>query len=148
MAPEQFQGMISKEGDQYALGCIAYELVTGHRPFSAPDFLSLGFKHLSEQSIPPRHYTPSVPAALEAAILKAMAKQRNDRYTTISDFLKEFLGNALCTEERGVRQKNDGHPITRNAYMNNTSATAARDLTRYNLKTLLWLHSHYIFFWR
>jgi serine/threonine protein kinase len=35
MAPEQFQGVISKEGDQYALGCIAYELVTGHRPFSA-----------------------------------------------------------------------------------------------------------------
>src|SRR5437899_6678318 len=80
MAPEQFQGVISKEGDQYALGCIAYELVTGHRPFSAPDFLSMGFKHLSEQPIPPRHYTPSVPAALEAAILKTMAKQRNDRY--------------------------------------------------------------------
>ena len=90
MAPEQFQGVISKEGDQYALGCIAYELVTGHRPFSAPDFLSLGFKHLSEQPIPPRQYTPLVPAAIEAAILKAMAKQRQDRYATISDFLADF----------------------------------------------------------
>ena len=90
MAPEQFQGVISKEGDQYALGCIAYELVTGHRPFSAPDFISLGFKHLSEQPISPRQYTPLVPAVVEAAILKAMAKQRNDRYTTISDFLADF----------------------------------------------------------
>jgi len=36
MAPEQFQGQISKEVDQYALGCIAYELVTGQRLFSAP----------------------------------------------------------------------------------------------------------------
>jgi serine/threonine protein kinase len=35
MAPEQFQGVVSKESDQYALGCIAYEMLTGHQAFTA-----------------------------------------------------------------------------------------------------------------
>lgn len=87
MAPEMFQGIISKEGDQYALGCIAYELVTGHLPFTAPDFLSMGFKHLTEQPTLPTRHNPQVPAATEAAILKAMAKQRSERHADIPAFL-------------------------------------------------------------
>src|SRR2546421_6742107 len=51
MAPEQFQGQVSKESDEYSLACIAYELVTGHQPFIANDFYALGFKHLTEQPI-------------------------------------------------------------------------------------------------
>ncbi|HEY3992253.1 MAG TPA: protein kinase [Ktedonobacteraceae bacterium] len=91
MAPEHFRGVISKEGDQYSLGCVAYELMTGHLPFNAPDFLSLGFKHMNEQPIPPTRYNPSLPVAIEAAILKAMARQRNERYPTIPAFLTALL---------------------------------------------------------
>jgi len=80
MAPEQFQGTISKEGDQYALGCIAYELVTGCLPFNAPDFLSMGFKHLTEQPLAPTEFNPQLPSAIEAAILKAMDKRRTKRH--------------------------------------------------------------------
>jgi serine/threonine protein kinase len=87
MAPEQFQGVISKEGDQYALGCIAYELVTGRLPFTAPDFYSMGFQHLSEQPIPPTQLNPQLPSTWEAVILKAMAKQRTQRHANIPAFL-------------------------------------------------------------
>ncbi len=87
MAPEQFQGIISKEGDQYALGCIAYELVTGHLPFTAPDFLSMGFKHLTEPPPAPTQHNPQIPLATEAAILKALSKQRTERHADISAFL-------------------------------------------------------------
>src|SRR5579872_3789795 len=59
MAPEQFQGKISKESDQYALGCIAYELVTGRTPFTAPDFFALGFRHISAEPVPPRQFNPN-----------------------------------------------------------------------------------------
>ncbi|MGH2496830.1 MAG: serine/threonine protein kinase [Ktedonobacteraceae bacterium] len=92
MAPEQFQGIISKESDQYALGCIAYELVTGQPPFNAPDFFALGFRHMSATPVPPRQINPKLPEYIEQAILKALAKQRNERHTDIRAFI-----NALST---------------------------------------------------
>jgi len=87
MAPEQFRGSISKEGDQYALGCIAYELYTGRLPFTAPDFFALGFKHMSEVPLAPTQLNLLMPRSAEQAILKAMAKQRADRHADISAFL-------------------------------------------------------------
>lgn len=88
MAPEQFRGQISKECDQYALGCIAYELFTGRTPFTAPDFFSLGFKHLMEAPVSPATCNPRIPAHIEQAILKALAKQRTERYPTIRAFIE------------------------------------------------------------
>ncbi len=94
MAPEQFQGMVSKESDQYALGCIAYELLTGRQPFSAPDFISMGFKHITEQPLAPTHLNPHVSLSLEQVILKAMAKQRADRYANVSSFISALQSAA------------------------------------------------------
>src|SRR5438270_261186 len=53
MAPEQFHGEISQKSDQYALGCIAYELMTGQKAFTAPNDLAVGFKHLYEYPLAP-----------------------------------------------------------------------------------------------
>ena len=61
MAPEQFQGTLSQQGDQYALGCIAYELFTGHMPFTAPDFFAMGFKHLTDKPVAPTQLNPAIP---------------------------------------------------------------------------------------
>ncbi len=91
MSPEQFQGHVSKESDQYSLACIAYELVTGHQPFIEKDFYALGFKHLTENPIPPTQLNPYLPVALEQVILKAMAKQRANRYPDISSFIGAFV---------------------------------------------------------
>src|SRR6266566_5022143 len=87
MAPEQFEGNISKECDQYALGCIAYELFTGRRPFIASSYVAFLYKHVMEVPTPPTHYNPQLPEHIEQAILKAMAKQRGDRYSDISAFI-------------------------------------------------------------
>ncbi len=87
MAPEQFRGTISKESDQYALACIAYELVTGRQPFTATDFFSLGYKHMSETPIAPCQLNLLVTRPVESAILRAMAKQRNDRFPDIAAFM-------------------------------------------------------------
>lgn len=93
MAPEQFQGTVSKEGDQYALGCIAYELFTGHVPFSAPDFFAMGFKHLSDQPVAPTRFNPALPVHIERAILKAMAKKRGERHADVRAFLTALHGS-------------------------------------------------------
>src|SRR5439155_9312787 len=87
MAPESFRGSVSKQGDQYTLGCIAYELLTGRVPFTAPDFFALGFKHMSETPFPPTQLNLLVPRWLEQAVLKAMAKQRTDRHLDMAAFL-------------------------------------------------------------
>ena len=73
MAPEQFQGEVSKKSDQYSLGCIAYELLTGQRPFEAPNNYAMGYKHVHEQPIPPTQLNPNLPEYIEQALLKAMA---------------------------------------------------------------------------
>jgi serine/threonine protein kinase len=92
MAPEQFQGTVSQEGDQYALGCIAYELFTGHAPFTAPDFFAMGFKHLTDRPVDPTQLNPTLPKHIEQAVLKAMAKQRGDRHPDVRAFIVALHG--------------------------------------------------------
>jgi len=88
MAPEQFRGIISKESDQYGLGCIAYELFTGSKPFNAPDFFALGYKHLTEYPIAPTQFNPQLPKYIEQAIFKAIMKERADRHIDCSAFIR------------------------------------------------------------
>jgi HEAT repeat protein len=94
MAPEQFQGIISRKSDQYALGCIAYELFTGHKPFTASNFAAFMFKHLTENPIAPRQLNPQLPIHIEQAILKSIAKEQGERHTDIFAFI-----SALHTHE-------------------------------------------------
>src|SRR2546423_3366293 len=91
MAPERFQGSVAKESDQYALGCIAYELFTGKTPFSATDFFAMGFEHLTKQPVAPTQLNPHLPAHIEHAILKALAKHRGDRHADVKAFIMALL---------------------------------------------------------
>lgn len=97
MAPEQFQGKISKECDQYALGCIAYELFTGQQPFNAPDFVSMAFKHMTEMPPSPHQFNPNIPPHAANAILKAIAKNRTDRYPSVQAFIQALLDDPNAT---------------------------------------------------
>jgi serine/threonine protein kinase len=88
MSPEQFKGKVSKRSDQYALGCIVYELFTGQTIFSADDPYTIGYKHIYEQPIEPRDLNPDIAPEIEEVILKAIAKNRDDRYATVTDFVQ------------------------------------------------------------
>lgn len=87
MAPEQFKGLVSKKSDQYALACVAYELLTGQLLFSAEDPYEIGYKHIYEPPIELREINPAIPDAIEQVVLKALSKHRDDRYETVEDFM-------------------------------------------------------------
>ena len=88
MAPEQFQGTTSKASDQYALGCIAYELLTGRVPFSAVDLPGLGRKHATESPLALTELNMLLPIHIEEAILQALDKQQSARHASMKDFIR------------------------------------------------------------
>jgi serine/threonine protein kinase/outer membrane protein assembly factor BamB len=106
MAPEQFKGKVSKRSDQYALACIAYELFTGQPIFDAEDPFTIGYQHIHEQPISPGELNPDVTPEIEEALLRALAKQRNDRYDSVADFI-EALYNAANIEPAPYDEQGD-----------------------------------------
>jgi serine/threonine protein kinase len=124
MAPEQFRGTISKESDQYALGCIAYELFTGHPPFSAPDFFALGFKHLMEPPLAPTIFNPQLPAHISQAVLKALAKERTNRFPDVRAFIEALQIPPRSQEATGTPSETDILTLP-----SSFQRAAARDLT-------------------
>lgn len=89
MAPEQFQSKqtLTPASDQYALGCLAYELFTGQLPFTPADVLAYGYLHVHEPPDSLRHLNPALPVALDHAVLTALAKNPADRHASIEAFL-------------------------------------------------------------
>jgi serine/threonine-protein kinase len=80
MAPERISaGETGPSVDLYALGIIFFEMVTGQLPFEAPDVPTYFIKHLKEPPPPPRRLAPEVPEALEALILRLLAKEAKAR---------------------------------------------------------------------
>ncbi len=105
MPPEQWQGMICRASDQYALGCLAYRLYTGHLPFHGQSYHDLLYMHLYEAPLQPRWYNPAMPEYVEAAILTAMAKESNQRYESVLAFLRALHIVAPSTEKRAQFSK-------------------------------------------
>ncbi len=94
MAPERFSGKASKESDQYALGCIAYELLTGVPPFTAASLTTWRSRHTSEMPAPLTAHVPDLPVSVNNAVLRTLAKDPAERYPTLLDFL-EVIHNAI-----------------------------------------------------
>ena len=87
MAPEQFRGIASKESDQYGLACIAYELLTGSTPFVVADFMAMAYQHVHEQPKFPRQLNPTLPLHMEQALMKALSKERHERFPSVTAFI-------------------------------------------------------------
>jgi tetratricopeptide (TPR) repeat protein len=85
-APEQALGLVADgRADLYALGVLLYELVTDRLPFDGDDPLAVISQHLHAPVVPPRTYRKDLPEALEAIIVRCLAKDREQRFATAED---------------------------------------------------------------
>jgi serine/threonine-protein kinase len=92
MSPEQARGDedLDHRVDIYALGVIMYEAMAGHVPFAGTNYLSVISQVLNEQPKPLRQIHPEISEEFEAIVLKAMAKDRTDRYEDADAMLKDL----------------------------------------------------------
>jgi len=92
MAPEQAAGRlgsIDHRTDVYGLGAMLYHLLTGKPPFSGADVAEVLRKVESEEPIPPQQLWADTPPTLQAACLRALAKQPSSRFASASDLARE-----------------------------------------------------------
>ncbi len=91
MSPEQWRGETpSQATDQYALAVMLYEMLTGKMPFEAPTPYGLMTKHLNEMPTPPQNIRLDIPEVVSDVIERALAKEPNDRFPTITAFSQSF----------------------------------------------------------
>jgi serine/threonine-protein kinase len=92
MSPEQARAQkVDRQTDVFALGVVLYEVTTGSRLFARPDSLAV-VRAICDEPIPsPRDRRPSYPHALEDVLMKALQREKSERYTTAAEMRRGLL---------------------------------------------------------
>jgi serine/threonine protein kinase len=95
MSPEQVQGgTISGRADQFSLAVIAYEMLTGEKPFTADYLPTLLFKIVREEPVPPQRLNATLSSDVETVMRRALSKNPANRYENCGDFVNALA--AAC----------------------------------------------------
>lgn len=102
MSPEQIVGATNIDGraDIYSLGCTLYKLCTGEVPFNAASEFALMMAQVEAEPRSPRELRPDLSRAMEAVILKALAKKPYDRFQTIKEMTKALVHLGMHSDDR------------------------------------------------
>jgi serine/threonine-protein kinase len=88
LSPEQAQGhAVSETSDLYAVGVVLYELLTGSVPFEGESAVSIALKQVSVEPTPPSERNPEVGPALDAVVMRALAKDPLARFASADEFI-------------------------------------------------------------
>jgi tRNA A37 threonylcarbamoyladenosine biosynthesis protein TsaE len=103
MAPEQALGQpVDGRADLYALGVLLYELTTGRLPFTGDDPLTIVSQHVHAPVVPPRVLRPDLPPALEAVIVRLLAKDRAQRFSSAAETRAALLDSLKSKDEQAA----------------------------------------------
>lgn len=109
LSPEQASGKpVNGSTDIYSLGVVLYEMLTGRVPYEGETPISVALKHVRERLIPPTRYNPSIPTLLEAAVIKALAKRPEDRFSNITEMIAALrMSQGFVNSNSGRRAPHD-----------------------------------------
>ncbi|MEU3020020.1 Stk1 family PASTA domain-containing Ser/Thr kinase [Nocardiopsis sp. NPDC007018] len=86
LSPEQARGeRVDPRSDIYSTGCVLYELLTNRPPFTGDSPVSIAYQHVREDPVPPAELDPQIPEWLEDVTLRAMTKDREERYQNAAE---------------------------------------------------------------
>jgi serine/threonine protein kinase/beta-lactam-binding protein with PASTA domain len=103
-SPEQARGeVVDARTDLYSTGVLLYEMLAGRPPFAGETAVSVAYQHVSEAVTPPSVHNAMVSPELDAVVLQAMAKDRNERFQTAEDF-RNHLAAAVFAIRGGSQQ--------------------------------------------
>ncbi len=108
MSPEQIQPQqyqVDHRADIYALGILAYLLVTGRYPYSGTDAASIMLQHITAPVPVPSRHNPALPAALDPVLMRAIAKDPDIRYHDALDFAAALDEAAAAAPDLPVRMQ-------------------------------------------
>ncbi|WP_181788480.1 protein kinase domain-containing protein, partial [Streptomyces phytophilus] len=88
LSPEQALGRaVDTRSDLYAVGCLLYELLTGRPPFIGETPLAVVYQHAQDNAVPPSQISEDAPPELDGLVMRALAKEPDDRFQTADEML-------------------------------------------------------------